>query len=203
MRKLLLLLIFVLLNRTLFSLESLPLTNYEIFKNYTIQYLKHFENSISTIQMDSVINFNITNSSYSPYFEALMVGELSHRGWKFKNIDAYNSNSNTLSFIFSVFTFDIKYENFIKNEKIKREIKYEARCIVRNLNSTIQLISKEFIFSDTISVDLINYIEKDGNPFTSPLPKGEPSFVEKYIEPIAVIGASAFIIFLFFTIRSH
>lgn len=185
------------------AINSLPPTNFEIFMQLSLRYINFFEKEISTFQKDSIITFMVVNNTYASFFENLLISELSQKGWKFKHIDTNPSEQRSTEYIFSVFSFDIKYNNLSDENKLERNITINLRCIEKNQNSMIKPINKVFSYSDTISKEIIDYIEKDGFPFTSPKPKEEPSFFEKYFEPIAIIGASALIILLFFTIRSH
>ncbi|MGQ9819286.1 MAG: hypothetical protein ACUVQ1_05105 [Candidatus Kapaibacteriales bacterium] len=186
------------------SINYLPETNFEIFNKLSLQFIDYFENEIrsSYPQHDSIINFSILKNSYSPYFETILVAELSKKGWRIRSYELDNSIDTSTYYTFAIFSFDIYYK-ILKEDKVERNIIIDFRCTENHPTSYLRPINKDITFSDTIPEELINYIEKEGSPFNAPKPKDEATILEKFIEPIAIIGASALVILLFFSIRSN
>lgn len=205
MKEFLIALIFLCLCTDLDSKSFLPDTNFDIFNKLSSQYIDYFEKEIrsSNNQQDSITTFSIVKSPYSYYFEAILVEKLTSKGWRLRNYDLDISNYFSTQYTFAIFSFDINYSKIPKGNKINRKIKIDFRCTENSRASFLRPINKVIAFTDTISEELIDYIEKEGPPFTAPKPKDDATFIEKFIEPIGIIGASALIILLFFSIRSN
>lgn len=205
MRKFLFAIFFLFFCTDLNSKSFLPETNFAIFNKFSSQYIDYFEKEIcsSHNQKDSIITFSIIKSPYSAYFETILVGELTAKGWRLRSYDLVNSNNISTQYTFAIFSFDIKYNKMPKENKIERNVQIDFRCIENSQTTSLRPINKVITFSDTIPEELLDYIEKEGAPFTAPKPKDEATFVEKFIEPIGIISASALIILLFFSIRSN
>lgn len=205
MKDFLIVLIFLSLFTDLNSKSFLPETNFDIFTKLSSQYINYFEKEIHSFnnQEDSIITFSIIKNPYSSYFETILVGKLTDKGWRLRSYDLDSSNDIFPQYTFTIFSFNINYKKMPTENKIERNIKIDFRCTENIRTYFLRPINKVITFSDTIPEELIDYIEKEGSPFTAPKPKDEATFIEKFIEPIGIIGASALIILLFFSIRSN
>lgn len=205
MKEFLIVLIFLCLCTDLNSKSFLPRTNFDIFNKLSSEYIDYFEKEIRSFnnQQDSIITFSIIKNPYSYYFETILVEKLTSKGWRLRYYDLDISNDFSTQYTFAIFSFDINYSKIPKENIIERKIKIDFRCTENSRTSFLCPINKVITFTDTIPEELIDYIEKEGTPFTASKPKDEATFIEKFIEPIGIIGASALIILLFFSIRSN
>jgi hypothetical protein len=83
-----------------------------------------------------------------------------------------------------------------------RGVELDIITLLKNSDASVVSINFKKSFSDTLTFNDIDVVERDGTPFTAPRPKEPENFLKKYFEPIVVIGSTALAILLFFTIRS-
>jgi hypothetical protein len=97
---------------------------------------------------------------------------------------------------------DVFREGFLGTRKTERTISTTFSADVRNIQNEILFvgaISREH--KDTVDVSDVARLENSSVSFTHGEPPGT-DFFENMLEPAIIIGASAVVVYLFFTIRS-
>jgi hypothetical protein len=188
--------------------DPLPRTNFE----QTQSLIKKFAEKIY-IELqkfpDSPYSIKCTNhpiSQYiegirrnSQYIEGILISELSTRNLRF-----YYSESDTISKLeLLVNQFRIEYAKIPdEKNKLKRTIAFSVSALIKRKSLAINPFKFDTLATDTIDVESIGYIERDGSPFKGELPPEKETFFDRYIEPIVVIVSSALVVLLFFSVRS-
>ncbi len=182
------------------SSQSVNPTNKEIVHNF----LKEFSDTLS-VRLDTSnhknIYLKIIPNLLSDFIESIVINKLSNKGFKFflSNCDS----CNTLQI--SVNHFKIEYKRVWSERptnRIVRSVELDIITLLKNSDASVGSINFKKSFSDTLTFNDIDIVERDGTPFTAPRPKEPENFLKKYFEPIVVIGSTALAILLFFTIRS-
>jgi hypothetical protein len=97
---------------------------------------------------------------------------------------------------------DVFREGFLGTRKTERTISTTMSANVRNVQDEILFVGGvSRAHKDTVDVSNVAQLENSSFAFTH----GEPpktDFFENVLEPVIIIGASAVVVFLFFTIRS-
>ena len=86
---------------------------------------------------------------------------------------------------------------------VNRSVKVSMQAQVIESETGNVLLSRHFTdeFHDTVVVDNVNLLEDENIPMTrAKLP--DESLIDRFIEPIVIIGATGVAVFLFFHIRS-
>jgi len=178
--------------------DPLPRTNFE----QTQSLIKKFAEKIY-IELqkfpDSSYSIKCTNHPLSQYIEGILISELSTRNLRF-----YYSESDTIPKLeLLVNQFRIEYAKIPDGKnKLKRTIAFSVSALIKMKSLPINPFKFDTLATDTIDVESIGYIERDGSPFKGELPAEKETFFDRYIEPIVVIVSSALVVLLFFSVRS-
>ncbi len=156
---------------------------------------------ISRQLRDSAIVVSIEEHSFKPFLEYILVSELSINGFKLFTPEK-DSVATKVTLIIS--NFNISYSPSINSDdSLVRELVLSVTGLLRNSRGELFPISSSRSTKDNISNDAIDWIEKDGVPFKGRTAETKSNFLEKYVQPIVVVAASALVVILFFTIRSR
>lgn len=194
----LVLIIFLLFGLKSLSSESIDIpTNKEIFSSF----LNEFIDTLTKSTTYKNFLLRIQAHPISDFIENDIVGNLSPIGYKF-----FLSNCDTCTVVqIGINKFETSYKR-IKREKptnlVIRKIELELVCLLKPPKSTIDALNFKKSYTDTLTTENLDWIERDGYPFTGERPKEPENFLKKYFEPIIIIGSSALAIILFFTVRS-
>lgn len=151
---------------------------------------------------DSAIVVSIEEHSFKPFFEYALVRELSMNGFKIFTSEKDSGVATKVTFIIS--NFDISYSPSINSDdSLVRELVLSVTGLLRNSRGEVFPLSSSRSTKDSISNDAIDWIERNGVPFKGRTAETKSNFLEKYIQPIVVVAASALVVILFFTIRSR
>lgn len=189
---------FVLFYFTCLSFEKIGTpTNKEVFSSFLVEFL----DTLSKSSINYNFQIRIAQHPISDYIENSIVGTLSPMGYRF-----FSTHCDTCTIMqISVNKYDVSYKR-VKRERptnfVTRKIELELICLLKPNNSTIEAINFKKSYADTIKIEDLDIVEKDGYPFTGTRPKEPENFLKKYFEPIIVIGSSALAVILFFTVRT-
>ncbi len=179
--------------------QELPQTNYEVTKIIFEKFSKKIFAELTKLP-DTIFVIRGTEHPTFPHLESYLITELTSKGYRF--ISTSNQTDYPLIELI-VDKYRIVYSNKLETKKrVERKVQLAVTALIKKKGIPVQPIKFETEQNDTISVDFIEYIERDGTPFKAEIPKEEETFVEKYIEPIIVIASSAIAILIFFTVRS-
>lgn len=157
---------------------------------------------ISRQSKDSAIVISIEEHSFKPFFEYALVSELSINGFKIFASEKESGVATKATFIIS--NFDISYSPSISSDdSLVRELVLSVTGLLRNSRGELFPLSLSWSTKDNISNNEIDWVEKDGIPFKGRKAETKSGFLEKYIQPVVVVAASALVVILFFTIRSR
>lgn len=191
---------------SLFSLyyarsSSIP-SNAELMQSLAKNVTKEIIVQISQQSDDSTIVLSVEEHSFKSFFEYILVSELSRNGFKVFTPEKYNRASIKVTLIIS--NFDISYSPSIaSDDSLVRELVLSVTGVLRNARGELFPLASSHSTKDNISSDVIDWIEKDGVPFKGKTAEAKSNFLEKYVQPIVVVAASALVVILFFTIRSR
>lgn len=181
----------------IFPQEQLPPTNKEVL----ISFLNELSDTLIKNVPPKTMQLHIFRDSLSDLVESIIVSKLSNFGYRFQL-----STCDTCSILqIAIENYKINYKRLIRErptQLIFRKIEFNVVSLYKEPNLGIAPIIYNKIFSDTITTEFIDYVEREGSPFAGKKPKEPENFLKKYFEPIIIIGSSALAIFLFFTIRS-
>ncbi len=185
-----------------YAYSSLVPTNAELMQSIAENVSKEIVTKISQHSQDSSIVLSIEEHPFKQFFEYFLVKEFSTNG--FRLFSSGKEGTALLKVNLFISNFDISYSPLLSSsDSLARKLQLSVTGIVRNSHGELFSISSSQISKDNISVDAIDWIEKDGVPFKGKSPETKLNFLERYIEPIIVVTASALIVILFFTIRSY
>ncbi|MGB9852852.1 MAG: hypothetical protein ACPLPX_08325 [Candidatus Kapaibacteriota bacterium] len=175
-------------------------TNKEIVISFLTQFCDSLANKIDTTKHKNIFP-KIASHPLSDFLENILIDKMSSRDFKF-----YISNCDSCRVLqITINRYAINYQRVRRErptKEISRKIELEIVGLVKSPETFVQSFSFAKTYKDTIKTDNFEFVEKDGNPFTSPKPKEPENFLKKYIEPILIIGSTALAALLFFTIRS-
>jgi hypothetical protein len=163
---------------------------------------KEIVSQISQQSKDSTIVVSIEQHPFKPFFEYILVNELSMNGFKLFTSEKESGVSTKVTLIIS--NFDIFYSPSISSDdSLVRKLVLSVTGLLRNSRGELFPLSSSHSTKDNISSDAIDWVEKDGVPFKGRTEETKSNFLEKYVQPIVVVAASALVVILFFTIRSR
>jgi len=173
-------------------------------KEITYSFIEEFSDTLSKlIQTTNKTSFSIItlNHPLSNFLESVIIPKLHTQGYKFHA----GLNDTTVAIQISVNKYNVSYKRIVREKptnQIIRKIEIEIASLLKTPDGAIEPKVYQKMYQDTVAEENLDYVEKDGAPFTGKKPKEPENFLKKYIEPIVIIGSSALAIFLFFTIRS-
>ena len=173
--------------------------------------------------LENIADNVVTRSSFTPQDTVVLRGSQSNDGWiatqafssslKKRSIHVFyrDDSSHTEYTVISLGNFDVTvlYDS-LHREGLFGEIKGKRHIYTRLTVESRRGKTGEVTFSDaltdvyhdTIAEEDIHKVESSSLPFThGELPK--ESFLDRFVEPLVVVGATGLVVFLFFNVRTQ
>lgn len=177
-------------------------SNAELIQSLAKNIAREIVAQISQQTKDSAMVLSVEEHPLRHFFEYVLVNELSMSGFKLFADEKDSGVSAKLTLTIS--KFDISYSPLINSEdSLVRELVLSVTGLLRNSSGELLPLSSYSSIKDNISNDATDWIERDGALFKGRTTETRSNFLEKYVQPIVAVAASALVVILFFTIRSR
>lgn len=184
-----------------FSTDLVCEINLPSNKEITLRLINDFIDTLAKSLVEGKYWVEIGTNPISSVLESNIISKLSERQLQFYT---FNCDSCT-NLLISVNKFEISYKR-IRREKptnqIIRKLDLGLTALIKPPHSIVRTIEFYKTFSDTLTSEQIDNIERDGVPFTAQRPKEPENFIKKYFEPMIIIASTTLAILLFFTVRA-
>lgn len=174
-----------------------PNTNYQIMDSIANSYAELIYNETIKEKYES-INFHINNIAGSQLIEKHLADLCLDN-----DISPNNDTNSAITHKIVVNQFDVIYQNHSEvSDSLIRIVTLDS-FIRAYKDDNQQYFSKKYIYQDTISREMVKYIESSNINFTkSAIPDEDKTFLEKALEPFILVSSAILTVIILFSVRS-